>query len=57
MKIQISFCFYKKKKSDLKIQIYFEIREKKIKSIFNENTNQFLFLYTKKIVSENTDLF
>ena len=43
MKIQISFEFKKKKKSDLylmKMQISFEFR-KKIRSVFNENTDQF----------------
>ena len=52
MKIHINFVF--RKKSDLyliKIQIGFEFR--KIKSVFNENTDQFLGL--EKIRSENTD--
>ena len=59
MKIQINFEI-KKKKSNLylmKMQISFEIR-KKIKSIFNENTNQFCDQKkNRSVFNENTYQF
>ena len=47
MKVHIRFSYSKKKKNSnlylMKIQIKFSCLEKKFRSVFNENTNLFLF--------------